>query len=68
MKRRGLEKEILIQYFYTTISDRRIRDYWTGGQVTMSGTFRAFQSYEIENTTQNGRGVTDKEIKWKVEY
>jgi hypothetical protein len=29
----------------------------------MSGTFRAFQSYEIDNTTQSGGGVTDKEIK-----
>ena len=68
MKRRGLEKEILIQYFYTTISDRRIKDYWTGGQATMLGTFRAFQFYEIDSTTQNGVGVTEKEIKWEVEY
>jgi hypothetical protein len=29
----------------------------------MLGTLWAFQSYEIENTTQNGGGVTDKEIK-----
>ena len=40
--RRGLEKYILIQYFYTTISDRRISDYGTGKQVTMSGSFKAF--------------------------
>ena len=42
MKRRVLERDIHIKYFFTKISDKMFSDYGIGIKVTMLGSFRAF--------------------------